>query len=101
VAVSAYDVTAFDDNTGISVQGSLNNAVVDIDSSDFSHDTNGFFLGGGAVAHLSRSVLDQDTNGIFNFASGGGAIFTTGDNRVLGSTTAQVDGPAPTVEAPL
>ena len=84
---------------GIAVDATANNLIVDVDSSYLAHNGDGFRAQGGVVAHLSRSAFNQNVgSGVVNITSGGGAIFTTGDNPMLGNPSGPVSGPAMTHE---
>lgn len=101
LSFSVHDASVTGNNQfGIDVDATGAALTIDVDSSYVSQNgSDGFRAKGGVLAHLSRSAFNQNgASAVVNITSGGGAIFTTGDNPMLGNPSGPVSGPMPTHE---
>ena len=97
VAVAISDSTlSHNARDGLLVEGAAalaNGAVVVVDGTHMDHNLFGLELTGVAVAHLSRSVMTLNFDGLV--ASGvvsPGAVFSNGDNRLEANTNSDIVG---------
>jgi len=69
-------------SAGVHVESNNANMVVTMDSDTATANGTGLDVRTHGVVHLARSVLNQNLDGIF--MSGGGTVFTSGDNQING-----------------